>query len=378
MNAAAVAALVGRPVVRVAPLGGAYRVWLASGGEVVAKRHAQASAVLAEVAGLRWLASGPPPSRSLRSEPSGTGSLPASTDSSGASDADREHVHPPNPNESPIGAPGGPPESTLLAGTDRSEALNADREHVHPPNPSESPTHAPWGPPDSTLPGSTDSGDARGGGCPQVPAVVGFDDEWLVIEAVPAGRASSATAERFGRELAALHQAGADSFGVAPPGGPVDAWIGLAPMRNATGARWPEWYAEHRVLPYLRTAVDQGSLHDPAPIESVCDRIVELAGPSEPLRGCMVISGVATCCGPIEHGSSIRPRMVGIVRPTSPCCGFSGVRTSIGSLPPMTKPPRLPMGGGSGLGYISCFRCLSILSCSAAGTGRRPSPRLGL
>jgi fructosamine-3-kinase len=115
-----------------------------------------------------------------------------------------------------------------------------------------------------------------------VPAVVGFDDEWLVIEAVPAGRrASPGAAERFGRELAALHQAGAGSFGVAPPGGPVDAWIGLAPMRNVTGDRWPEWYAEHRVLPYLRTAVDRGALHDPAPIQSVCDRIVELAGPAE-------------------------------------------------------------------------------------------------
>ena len=53
-------------------------------------------------------------------------------------------------------------------------------------------------------------------------------------------------------------------------------------MRNVTGTRWPEWYAEHRVLPYLRTAVDQGLLHDAAPIEAVCARIGELAGPAEP------------------------------------------------------------------------------------------------
>jgi len=244
MNAA-VAALVGRPVVRVAPLGGAYRVWLAGGGEVVAKRHSQASAVVAEVAGLRWLASGP--------------------------------LH-----ESPSGASGGPPMSTLPAGTDNSGAPDTNWERIHPPNLSESPTRAPGGPPDSTLPAGTDSSGARGRGCPQVPAVVGFDDEWLVIEAVPAGRASPAAAERLGRELAALHQAGAGAFGAAPPGGPVDAWIGLAPMRNVTGARWPEWYAEHRVLPYLRTAVDQGSLQDPTPIEAVCERIGELAGPAEP------------------------------------------------------------------------------------------------
>ncbi|WP_414639007.1 fructosamine kinase family protein [Actinophytocola sp.] len=128
----------------------------------------------------------------------------------------------------------------------------------------------------------TDSFGAVGVGCPQVPAVLGADDEWLVIEMVPVGRASAGAAERFGRELATLHRAGAEAFGSAPPGGPVDAWIGLAPMRNVTGRSWPEWYAEHRVLPYLRAAVDQGSVRDPAPIEAVCERIREFAPPDEP------------------------------------------------------------------------------------------------
>lgn len=192
----AVAALLGRPVAGVAPLGGTYRVRLGDGDEVVAKQHAAPSAVQAEVAGLRWLraASGPPIS-----------SVDAGTDSSGAS----------------------------------------------------------------------------GRGCPQVPAVLASDDQWVVMELVPAGRPSPVAAERFGWELAGLHRAGADAFGAAPPGGPVDAWIGLAPMRNVTGVSWPGWYVEHRVLPYLRTAVDQGSI-DPALIESVCDRIGELAGPPEP------------------------------------------------------------------------------------------------
>lgn len=189
---AAVARLLGRSVESVTPLGGAFRVRLAD-GVVVAKRHAAASGVYAEVAGLRWLR-----------------------------------------------AASGPPNSSVTTGTDNS------------------------------------------GSYPQVPAVLGSDDEWLVIEEVPTGRSSLAAAERFGRELAALHHAGAGAFGAAPPGGPVDAWIGLAPMRNVTGERWPAWYAEHRVLPYLRTAVDQGVLHDPAPIEAVCERIDVLAGPAEP------------------------------------------------------------------------------------------------
>lgn len=188
----AVAALLGRPVAGVTPLGGAYRVRLVDGDEVVAKRHAEVSALQAEVAGLRWLR-----------------------------------------------AASGPPISSVVTGTDNS-------------------------------------------GFPQVPAVLAADDQWLIMELVPAGRASPAAAEEFGRGLAALHRRGAEAFGVAPPGGPVDAWIGLAPMRNVAGPRWSAWYAEHRVLPYLRTAVDQGVLHDPAPIEAVCARIGELAGPDEP------------------------------------------------------------------------------------------------
>lgn len=118
-------------------------------------------------------------------------------------------------------------------------------------------------------------------GC-RCPRVVAHDEEWLVIEAVPTGPASLGAAEAFGRELAALHRTGAAAFGAAPPGGPVEAWIGLAPMRNVPGPDWPEWYAAQRVQPYLRAAVDQGVLPDPGPIEAVCARIGELAGPAGP------------------------------------------------------------------------------------------------
>jgi fructosamine-3-kinase len=249
MNAGeAVAALLGRPVAKVTSLGGAHRVRLTDGDEVVAKHHTQPSALRAEMAGLRWL---------------------ASTPTSG------------NLHERSTGAPGGPPISTLPAGTDDSGALTAADRETARSSPSERSIGAPGGPPNFTLPAGTDSSGARAAGCPQVPAVLGFSDEWLVIEAVPKGQASPAAAERFGRELAALHATGAEVFGAPPPGGPVDAWIGLAPMRNVAGRRWPEWYAEHRIRPYLRQAVDQGSLRDPAPVDAVCARIDSLAGPDE-------------------------------------------------------------------------------------------------
>ena len=119
---------------------------------------------------------------------------------------------------------------------------------------------------------------------PPVPQVYGHDEQWLVTEYVPAGRSDGAAAERFGRQLAALHAAGAPAFGAAPPSGPRQAWIGAAPMANVTAAQWPQWYAEHRVLPYLRTAVDRGTLDSAgaAAVDRACEQVTKLAGPAEP------------------------------------------------------------------------------------------------
>ncbi|MGV9889213.1 fructosamine kinase family protein [Streptomyces sp. NPDC003395] len=121
-------------------------------------------------------------------------------------------------------------------------------------------------------------------GAVRVPAVHGHDERWLVTDRVPDGPPTPEAARRLGRELAALHAAGAPAFGAAPPGGPHDAWIGRAPMRNPTGAEWPRWYAEHRVLPYLRQAVDRGTFRpaEAAVVERVCAHLPELAGPAEP------------------------------------------------------------------------------------------------
>ncbi|WP_433871935.1 fructosamine kinase family protein [Saccharopolyspora sp. CA-218241] len=117
-----------------------------------------------------------------------------------------------------------------------------------------------------------------------VPEVRGQDGRWLVTEHVGSGSPSVAAAERLGRGLAELHAAGAEAFGTPPPGGPVDAWIGLAPMRNRTAEDWPAFYAEHRIEPYLRRAVDTGALpaRDARPIERVRDELPALAGPAEP------------------------------------------------------------------------------------------------
>lgn len=117
-----------------------------------------------------------------------------------------------------------------------------------------------------------------------VPEVHGVDDDWLVVDYVPEGRPEVGAAEAFGRALAALHARSAPAFGAAPPGGPTEAWIGLARMRNEPHEDWPTFYARYRVEPYVRQAVDQG-LFSPAQaavFDTVCARLPELAGPPEP------------------------------------------------------------------------------------------------
>ncbi len=123
-----------------------------------------------------------------------------------------------------------------------------------------------------------------GAGTVRVPEVHGHEARWLVVDRVAQGRPTREAAVRFGRDLAALHSAGAPAFGAPPPGGPVEAYIGLAPMRNVTGGDWPGWYAEHRVLPYLRRAVDGGTVRpdEAGVVERVCERLPDLAGPAEP------------------------------------------------------------------------------------------------
>lgn len=117
-----------------------------------------------------------------------------------------------------------------------------------------------------------------------VPAVHGHTGRWLITDHIEPGTPSSDAAEELGRGLARLHAAGAPAHGSPPPGGPADAWIGLAPMRNEPTPDWPTFYATYRIEPYLRRAADSGALSpsDVDVISRVCEHINELGGPAEP------------------------------------------------------------------------------------------------
>lgn len=115
------------------------------------------------------------------------------------------------------------------------------------------------------------------GGAP-VPEVLAVDDECLILDWIEPVRPSTESADQFGRNLAATHRAGAESYGAAH-----DGYIGLAPLPNRPLDTWAEFYASRRVMPYVRAAVDRAALtpEDADSIEQAMRRIHDLAGPEE-------------------------------------------------------------------------------------------------
>ena len=81
-------------------------------------------------------------------------------------------------------------------------------------------------------------------GGPPVPTVHATTGTALAMDAVPAGRPSASSAQRFGRELAALHRTAAPTFGAVPPGGPEWGFLGSVRLPADSYDDWPSlWRA---------------------------------------------------------------------------------------------------------------------------------------
>ena len=115
------------------------------------------------------------------------------------------------------------------------------------------------------------------GGAP-VPEPIAVLPGLLALQWLEAAPPSAAAAARFGRELAATHASGADGFGAPWPG-----FIGSLPQDNGPGASWPQWFAQRRLLPYLRLAADRGALNDGdvAMVETLVNRIDRIGDPAD-------------------------------------------------------------------------------------------------
>ncbi|MCA2229121.1 fructosamine kinase family protein [Nonomuraea aurantiaca] len=108
-----------------------------------------------------------------------------------------------------------------------------------------------------------------------VPEVIEVSRDRLVLSWVDTAAPTAAAAERFGRDLARLHRAGAPAFGAPWPG-----FIADLPMDNSPVDDWPAFYATRRVLPFVRQA--RLPARDVALIERAVARFGEVAGPPEP------------------------------------------------------------------------------------------------
>ncbi|MDO3647155.1 fructosamine kinase family protein [Nocardia mangyaensis] len=182
----------------------------------------------------------------------------------------------------------------------------------------------------------------RSAGGVAVPEVYAVTEDLLLMEWVEHAEPTRAAAERFGRELAATHRAGAPHFGATRPlstavssasvvlptqavssvsdmssghavssghamspsqgeppsegeppsqgelltattpqgsGPPAAGFLAGLPLDNTPGDDWPTWYRARRILPYLRLAVDAGAL-DPA--DAALVESIHIEAPAEP------------------------------------------------------------------------------------------------
>ena len=112
----------------------------------------------------------------------------------------------------------------------------------------------------------------------RVPRVLAVSADFLALEHLEPGRAADYEA-RLGRGLAALHRHGAPRFGHDE-----DNFLATLEQDNTPSDDWPSFYAERRLAPLVRRAIDDG--HAPvawaADLDRLAARMPELAGPPEP------------------------------------------------------------------------------------------------
>ncbi len=121
--------------------------------------------------------------------------------------------------------------------------------------------------------------DARAVAVPEVLAVSDDAPNRLVLEWVDEGNATRSTEADLGHALAALHRAGAPSFGREDR-----RTTGSRGLPNEPFATWPEFYAQDRLLPLAKLAHDARALPDDviATMEQLAGRLDEFVIAGDP------------------------------------------------------------------------------------------------
>ena len=211
-------------------------------------------------------------------------------------------------------------------------------------------------------------------GALRTPAVLavgdGGDTPFLALEWIDRERGAAGRGEEFGRALAALHAVGAESFGARPGN-----WIGPLPQPNEPCPTWAEFYAERRLAPLARRAVDARLMDAAFPdvIERLGARMADLAGPPEP---------PARLHGDLWSGNAILDAVGGpVVLDPAAYGGHREVDLAMmrlfGGFPPAVhaayaEAARSPRATRSGSGCGSSTRYSSTSASSAAATPPRP------
>ncbi|GAA1589528.1 fructosamine kinase family protein [Actinoplanes couchii] len=122
----------------------------------------------------------------------------------------------------------------------------------------------------------------RSAGGVAVPEVIVALPEMLAMEWIEPGEPTRRAAERFGRELAETHRAGADRFGLDR-----DGYIGPLPLDNSpVDGGWGAWFAARRLAPYLEMSAGRGALSgsDVAVVQEIITAISRYGGDEAPAR----------------------------------------------------------------------------------------------
>jgi fructosamine-3-kinase len=145
-----------------------------------------------------------------------------------------------------------------------------------------------------------------------VPEVLAVSDDppLLVLEWIDEGRPTATTETELGRALAALHAAGAPTFGREDRRS-----TGSRGLPNEPSADWATFYATQRMAPLARLARDADAISERAlaGLERLdADRLREVGGPAEPparLHGdlwagnrLVDVSGQSWLVDPASHG----------------------------------------------------------------------------